>query len=72
MAGTSEQVEHEFSDYSYFDFDDFDDMIYSKMIPQKSSMPRRAAIYINLIFFVIGRGTIFLPCVKNLQLIIYR
>ena len=31
MAGTSEQVEHKFSDYSYFDFDDFDDMIwYSK------------------------------------------
>ena len=30
MAGTSEQVEHEFSDYSHFDFDDFDDMIYSK------------------------------------------
>ena len=25
MAGTSEQVEHEFSDYLYFDFDDFDD-----------------------------------------------
>ena len=30
MAGTSEQVEHEICDYSYFDFDDFDDMIYSK------------------------------------------
>ena len=30
MAGTSEQVEHEISDYSYFDFDDFNDMIYSK------------------------------------------
>ena len=30
MAGTSEQVEYEFSDCSYFDFDDFDDMVYSK------------------------------------------
>ena len=30
MAGTGDQVEHEISDYSYFDFDGFDDMIYSK------------------------------------------
>ena len=42
-------------------------VLIENIIPQKSSIPRRAAIYINLIFFVIGRGTIFLPCVKNLE-----
>ena len=42
-------------------------VLIENIIPQKSSMPRRAAIYINLIFFVIGRGTILLPCVKNLE-----
>ena len=42
-------------------------VLIENIIPQKSSMPRRAAIYINLIFFVIGRRTIFLPCIKNLE-----
>ena len=40
-------------------------VLIENIIPQKSSMPRRAAIYINLIFFIIGRGSIFLPCVKK-------
>ena len=42
-------------------------VLIENIIPQKSSMPRRAKIYTNLIFFVIGRRSIFLPCVKNLE-----
>ena len=42
-------------------------VLIENIIPQKSSMPCVPRIYTNLIFFVIGRGIIFLPCVKNLE-----
>ena len=40
-------------------------VLIENIIPQKSSMPCVPRIYTNLIFFVIGRGVIFLPCVKK-------
>ena len=45
----------------------FNVVVLIENIPQKSSMPRPAVIYINFILFVIGRESIFLPCVKNLE-----